>query len=279
VAQRESLGIEEFNRYLREMTSLAKVEPEILVMWVGGSAASGRLDDCSDLDLWVCCSDDTDVPGRTLTSMTANHRVIAQFSLPHAKQFMGGAVLWIKFSDWPPNSYLDLHILRRQNLFDGRLRQVQHMIKEVPTRAVLHDPEHLLDKVRYPDLSGRERKAQTSRLINEFYFQLLRTVKYNRRGEFAMEYECFVRMLELLVGAWKLTSIDRLDFEPRWRKDKEGTRKRRIQTEILKNLYVRPRSAKRMLVRNFREAVRERAGKREERLLCVIEDVLKNENG
>lgn len=123
--------------------------PEIIAIWEGGSAATGYLDEYSDLDLAIVCEDDAvESLFEVIEDYLAEHCGIAnKFRMPEPT-WHGHSQAFYILHDPPPPFYFDLVVMKRssKNQFletDRHGKAVVWFDREgilVPTRS---DPEEI----------------------------------------------------------------------------------------------------------------------------------------
>jgi hypothetical protein len=128
-------------------------DPDVLVVWVGGSAATGGWDEWSDLDVDVLCT-----PGTV-------HEVYARM-MARARERFEVADLWeLPFATWPDGRQCFVSLQSRPGLLDEPTRIIDlhlsdlgdhHRFVDVRRHGrpiVLHDPDGLL-VLRHDDETG-----------------------------------------------------------------------------------------------------------------------------
>lgn len=170
----------DLSRYDDWTTWLAKqgaTDPDVLVVWVGGSAATGGYDEWSDLDIDLLCTPGRadEVYERLLARVREDFDVDHVWELPRAT-WPDGRQCFVNHQSRPgalaePTRIVDLHI---SELSD------QHRIVDVRrhgTPIVLHDPDGLVE-LRHDDEAQlraaiaeavdqvRQRRATAEWLVN-----------------------------------------------------------------------------------------------------------------
>jgi hypothetical protein len=119
-------------------------DPDVLVVWVGGSAATGGYDEWSDLDVDVLCTPGTvhDVYARLMVRARGRFEVADLWELP--------------FATWPDGRQCFVNLQSRPGLLDEPTRSIDlhfsdlsdhHRFVDVRRHGrpiVVHDPEGLL---------------------------------------------------------------------------------------------------------------------------------------
>lgn len=266
-------------KFLELMIIRVKKDRNVLAVWLTGSATTSSLTRYSDVDAWICCKEgNSKIYEKLIHRLTTGFKTISRYSLGHAPLFMGGQVHWIKFNDWPDSIYLDLHITNKEFLSNPNFRQIQYMVTSLPRNAILYDPKSILKKVKYPPLKNIERNKEINVLINEFFFYLIRTLKYKKLENKLLFYKCFLRLYEILVGSWKLLDIDRLDFEPKWSKNFIG-KKRECRLKYLINKVRFSVDNLNILIKEFEHVAKNKAGENGKCLFRKIKLTFNNFQG
>jgi predicted nucleotidyltransferase len=138
--------------FLREQ---GESDPDVLVVWVGGSAATGGWDEWSDLDIDLLCT-----PG---TAADVHERVLARA----ADAFAVDHVWRLPASTWPDGRQSFVNLQHRPGALDEPTRMIdlhvsdlsdEHRFLDVRrhgTPIVVHDPDGLL-VLRHDDQAGLE---------------------------------------------------------------------------------------------------------------------------
>jgi len=131
------------------LKAFLQANPDIIAVWEGGSAATGYLDQYSDLDLAIICEDDAvESVFEAIEGYLTEHCGIAnKFRLPEPT-WHGHSQAFYILQDPPPPFYFDLVVMKRsaENQFletDRHGEAVVWFDREgviVPTRS---DPEEL----------------------------------------------------------------------------------------------------------------------------------------
>jgi predicted nucleotidyltransferase len=208
----ERSDLSRFSDWLSWLAEQGQADPDVQVVWVGGSAATGGYDDWSDLDVEVLCTPgqhDT-VYDRLLGRVRADFVVDHVWELPRAT-WSDGRQCFVNHQHRPgalkePTRIVDLHI---SSISDA------HRIIDVRrhgTPIVVHDPDHLID-LRHDDEDEirqaceewteqiRQRRATAEWLVN-------RAVRRNQPAEAISMYMSFalgglVRLLRIQHCPWR----------------------------------------------------------------------------
>ena len=133
-----------YDDWLGWLRERAAEDPDVLVVWVGGSAATGGFDEHSDLDLDVLCAPGTagSVHERWLTAARADFDLVDVWELP-LSTWPDGRQAFLHLEPDPgalatPTRIIDLHV---SDLSEAH-RHVD--VRRHGTPIVLHDPDGLV---------------------------------------------------------------------------------------------------------------------------------------
>lgn len=145
-----------YDDWLAWLAATGESDPDVLCIWVGGSAATGGYDEWSDLDLDVLCTPGTvhDVYDRLLTRIRADFDVDHVWELP-LSAWPDGRQCFVNHAPDPgaltaPTRIVDLHL---SDLSDEH-RHVD--VRRHGTPIVVHDPEGLV-VLRHDDEEALQR--------------------------------------------------------------------------------------------------------------------------
>lgn len=166
-----------FDDWLAFLRTQGEADPDIRVIWVGGSAATGGWDEWSDLDVEVLCTpgETTPVYDRILTGARARFAIDHLWELPLAA-WPDGRQCFVNLQSQPgalqePTRIIDLHLADCTDTH----RHVD--VRRHGTPIVLHDPDDLV-VLRHDDQAGidravaeavdqaRQRRATAEWLVN-----------------------------------------------------------------------------------------------------------------
>jgi len=133
-----------YDDWVSWLTERSVSDPDVLVTWIGGSAATGGWDEWSDLDLDVLCTPGTaaDVYRRWLEAARADFTVHAVWEVPE-HVWPDGRQCFLTLQERPgaltePVRIIDLHV---SDLSD---RHSHLDVRRHGTPIVLHDPGNVL---------------------------------------------------------------------------------------------------------------------------------------
>ena len=164
-------------QFTADLKKVLRDIPWILAAWEGGSAATGRLDEYSDLDIQMICEDDrVEEAFVRIEDFLARHGIERRFRLPEPT-WHGHSQCFYILEKAPPLFYLDL-VVMAESSENNLLGESRHGVP-----VIWFDPKRLLDSGESGERGLAERAKKTFDIaVGYFDFACLEVRKQIARG-------------------------------------------------------------------------------------------------
>ena len=180
----------------QELYDLLFNQAEILAVWEGGSAATGYLDEFSDLDLAIICSDDAvEKVFATLENFLKSfYGIIKKFRLPEPT-WHGFSQCYYQLDQVPELFYLDVGVLKK-SLPDKFTESNRH-----GNAVVWFQKEEILNTAPAPPEKVRDKGRQfINNVTNTDFIAILEIKKALARHNFCDAFQIYYQFVNRNLG-------------------------------------------------------------------------------
>jgi predicted nucleotidyltransferase len=218
------------NKIKEEMRKIYDSDQRIISVWEGGSAATGFLDEYSDLDLAIICEDDDieSVFEKTEKYLKETYGIIQKFRMPEPN-WHGHSQCFYIIDNCPKYFYVDL-LIEKESATNRFTESDRH-----GNAVIWFDKKSLIDSTPTPKEKVIKKGKQSYKLVNDsFILSIFEVKKQIARGKIVDAYVNYYALINRLSSLLNLKyRPEKVDFGLRYTHRDFPIE----ETDLLVNLY------------------------------------------